>query len=74
MLDIVADLGTGLDEHQVVLLGFVLSLLCGDLALVVQVSLVSNQHNNNIIASLGSYVVDPLLCILERLCIYSAVG
>lgn len=61
-----SQLRTRLDKHQVVLLGLVFALLCGDLALVVQVSLVANQHNNNIVSSLRSDIVNPLLGILER--------
>ena len=66
-----AKLCTGFHEHQVVLLGLVFALLRGDLALVVQIRLVSNEHNDDVVPTLGSDVVNPLLGVLERLGIWS---
>jgi hypothetical protein len=45
-------------------------LLRRDLTLVIQIGLVSHQHNNNIISSFTSYVVYPFPCVLEgfRIC------
>lgn len=62
-----AQLRTRLDKHEVVLLGLLLTLLCSNLPLVVEIRLVANQHDNHVVTSLGSYVVDPLLGVLERL-------
>ena len=59
------EFGTCLDKHQVVLLGLVFTLLRGNLPLLIQISLVADQHNNNVIPSLSSYVVDPLFGVLE---------
>ena len=73
VLDVVTQLRTRLDEHEVVLLGLLLTLLCSNLPLVVEIRLVANQHDNHIVASLGSYVVDPLLGVLERLGVYKEV-
>lgn len=64
-LDVVAELGARFHEHQVVLLGLILALLGRDLALVVQVGLVAHQHNDNIVASLGPDIIDPLLGVME---------
>ena len=72
-LDVVAELGAGLDEHEVVLLGLVLALLGGDLALVVQVRLVAYQDDDDVVPPLGPHVVYPLLGVLERLGICCAV-
>lgn len=71
-LDVVAELGTRLDEHEVVLLGFVLALLRRDLALVVQIRLVAHEHDDDVVAALRSHVVDPLLGILEGFRVYWA--
>lgn len=68
-LDIVAHLRTCLDEHEVVLLGLVLALLCCNLALVVQIRLVAHQHDYDVVATLCPNIVYPLLRVLEGLCI-----
>lgn len=65
VLDVMSQLRASLDKHQIVLLGLLFTLLRCNLSLVVQISLVANQHNDNIVASLGPDIVDPLLGILE---------
>lgn len=60
-----AELGACFHEHQIVLLGFFLALLGRDLALVIEIGLVAHQHDDNIVASLGPDVIDPLLGVLE---------
>lgn len=65
-----SDLGAGLDEHQVVGLGLLLALLCRDLALVIQIGLVTDQHDDDVVPSLASDVVYPLACVLEGFGVY----
>lgn len=72
VLHVVSQLRARLHKHQVVLLGLILSLLCGNLSLVVQVGLVADQDNNNIVTSLRSDVVNPFLGVLERFCVCRA--
>lgn len=62
-----ADLGTCLDEHEVVLLGLVLALLRGDFPLVVQVGLVADKDDDDIGTSLATDIVNPFPCLLEGL-------
>lgn len=62
-------LGTRLDEHQVVLLGLLLALLCGDFSLIVEIGLVAYKHNDHVVSSLGPDIVDPLPRVLERFCV-----
>lgn len=64
-LDVVSQLSRRLHEHEVVLLGLVLALLRGNLALVIQVGLVADKDNDDIVSSLGSDVVDPFSRVLE---------
>ena len=66
-LDVVANLGRRLNEHEVVLLGLLFTLLSGDLALVVQIRLVANEDDDDIGTPLSTDVVDPLPRLLERL-------
>jgi hypothetical protein len=63
----VAKLCTSFHEHQVVFLGFILSLLCSDLAFLIQIGLVANQHYNDVVASFRSNVVNPLFRVLKGL-------
>lgn len=65
VLDVVADLCTCLDEHQIILLRLFLSLLCCDLAFVVKIGLISNQDNDDIVAPLTTYIVHPFPRVLE---------
>jgi hypothetical protein len=69
-LDIVSSLSTGLDEHDVELLGLLLSLLSSNLALLIQVGLVAHKDNNHICATLSPHVVDPLGGVHERVAVY----
>jgi len=69
-LHIVSQFCARLHEHQVILLGFLLALLRRDFTLVVQIGLVAHQDNDDVVASLRSYIVYPLLGILEGLRIY----
>jgi hypothetical protein len=69
-----AQLSARLNEHEVVPLGLFLALLRGDLALVVQVRLVAHEHNDDVVAALGSDIVDPLPRILERFCACKKCG
>lgn len=66
-----AQLGTCLDEHEVVLLRLVFALLRRDLALVVQIRLVAYEHNNDVVTTFCPDIVYPLLCVLERFRIYT---
>lgn len=68
-----AKLGTGLDEHEVVLLRLILALLCGDFALVVQICLVANEDDDYIVAPLRPDVIYPFPGVLEGLGICSAL-
>jgi hypothetical protein len=68
-LDVVAELCARLDEHEIVLLGLFLALLRRHFALVVQIRLVSYQHDDNVISTLGTNVVDPFPGVLKALCI-----
>ena len=65
-----AKLRARLDEHQVVLLGFLLALLGRDFALIVQIRLVSDKDNNNIVAAFRSDIVYPFSRVLKGLCVY----
>lgn len=65
LFDIVASLGTRLYEHDIELLCLPLSLLHGHLPLVLQVSLVPHQHDDDIIASLCPNILYPLVHLLE---------
>lgn len=69
ILDIVAKLSTSFHKHQIVLLGFILSLLRCDFSFFVQISLVANQHNDNVVSSLRSDIINPLLRVLKGLCV-----
>ena len=66
LFHVVASLCASLNKHDVQILCLSLSLLHRDLPLVLQVRLVPNQHNDDIIASLGTHVFDPLIHLLER--------
>lgn len=65
VLYVVAKLGTGFDKSQTLSLGLLLALLGCDLPLVVKIGLVAHQHNDDIVASLRSNVVNPFLGVLE---------
>lgn len=67
VLDVVAELGARLDKHEVVLLGLVLALLRRHLALVVEIRLVADQHDDDVVAALGAHVVYPFPRVLEGL-------
>lgn len=67
VLDVVAELCTRLHKHEVVLLGFVLALLCRDLAFVIQIGLVAHQYDDDVVASLRPDIINPLLGVLKRL-------
>ena len=60
-----SDFRTRLDEHQVVLLGFFLSLLCCNFSLVVQICLVAHEDYDYVVASFSSDIIDPFSCLLE---------
>jgi hypothetical protein len=70
----VSDFGARLNEHEVVLLGLLFAFGGGDLALVVQISLVPHQHDDDVVASLAPDIVDPFPRILERLLICPAIS
>ena len=59
LLDIVSGLGRRFDEHDVELFGFPLALLGGHLSLVTQICFISDQHYDDVTASLGSNVIYP---------------
>ncbi|KAL3708972.1 hypothetical protein TMatcc_002761 [Talaromyces marneffei ATCC 18224] len=61
-----SNLCTGLNKHKPILLRLLLALRGGNFPLVVQISLISNKHNNHIVASFASNIVYPFFCILER--------
>lgn len=69
-LYVVAGLCTGLDKHDVELLGLLLSFFCSHLALLVKIGLVANQDNNHICATFRTDIVDPLGCVQERVTVY----
>lgn len=76
VLDVVAQLGARLDEHQIVLLGLILALLCRNLALLVQIRLVAHEDDDDVVAALGPHIINPLLGILEglRICVEQAMS
>lgn len=70
LLDIVSSLGAGLNEHDVEFLGLALAFLNADLALVRQIGLVANEHDNDILAALCPHIVNPLGSLLERVAVW----
>ena len=68
-----AELRARLDEHQVVLLGLLLALLRRDLALVVQVRLVADEDDDDVVAALAAYVVDPFVGLVEGFGVYMSL-
>ena len=69
LLNIVTSFRTRLDEHNVELLCFPLSLLHRHLTLVLQVCLVSHKHDNHVIPPFCTYVFNPFVHLLKRVCI-----
>ena len=65
LFNIVAGLGRSFDEHHTEFLCLPFPLLHTHLPFVLKVSLVANQHNNDVIAPLGSDVFNPLVDLLE---------
>ncbi len=65
ILDIMPHFCARLDEHQIMCLGLVLTLLGRDFSLVVKIGLVTHQHDNDVVTALASDVVDPFSSILE---------
>lgn len=74
ILDIVSQLRTRLDEHEVALLGLLLALLSRDFALVVEIGLVADEDDDYVVAAFGANVVDPFLCVLERFRVWTALA
>ena len=62
-----AQLRASLDEHEVVLLGLVLPLLCRNFPLVIQVRLIPHKNDDDVVAALCPNVVYPLPRVLEGL-------
>ena len=73
LFDVVACLCTCLNEHCIQFLSFLLPLLCGDLPFVLLVSVVPNQHDDDIIAPLCVHIFNPLIHLLEWVCICTCV-
>ena len=69
LLNIVTSFCTRLDEHNVELLCFPLSLLHRHLTLVLQICLVSHKHDNHVIPPFCTYVFNPFVHLLKRVCI-----
>lgn len=69
-----SDLRRRLDEHEIVLLGLLLTLSGRDLALVVEIGLVANEDDDDIVTTLRADVIDPFACLCERLGICKAKG
>ena len=65
LFHIVASLCTCLNEHDIQFLCLSLSFLHGDLPLVLQVSFVADQHDDDIIASLSTYILNPFVHLLK---------
>ncbi len=65
-----SQLRTCLDEHQVVFLGLVFTLLSSDLPFIIQVRLVADKHDDDVVSSFGTHIIYPFLRILEGLSIY----
>ena len=60
------DLGTRLNEHEIMLLSLLLALRGRDFALLVQIRLIPDQHNNHIVPALAAHIIDPFAGLLER--------
>lgn len=72
--DIVSGLGGCFEEHDVVvLLCALLAFFCRHFALVIQVSLVAHERNDDFVAALSTHVFDPPRCRLERVAIRDVV-
>lgn len=69
LLNVVARLRARLDEHHVQLLGLSFSLLRRHLSFIGQVRLVAHQHNDHVAASFRAHIVNPLRCLMKRICI-----
>ena len=69
LLNIVTSFRARLDEHNIELLCFPLSLLHRHLTLVLQVCLVSHKHDNHVIPPFCTYVFNPFVHLLKRVCI-----
>jgi hypothetical protein len=57
---------TSLDKHNFKLLGFLLTLLCSDLALIVQICLITDKDDDNVITAFTTNIIDPFRGIDER--------
>lgn len=53
-------LRTRLNKHDLKLLCLLFALFGGDLALVVQISLITYKHDYHVVAALAADIVDPL--------------
>lgn len=73
LLHVVADLRTGFDKHEAVLLSLLLALSGGDFPLVVQIGLVADQYNDHVIPTLPAHIIDPFPGVLEGLSIRNIV-
>lgn len=60
-------LRTGFNEHEIVLTSLLFALGSGNFPLVVQISFVAYQNDDDVVTALGAYIVDPFSGILEGL-------
>ena len=67
LLDVLGCHGAGLDEHEVVLLGELEALLCGDLALIFEIDLVTHEYEHNLLRRKLPRVLQPDGQVAERL-------
>lgn len=65
LLHIESGFRTRLNEHDIQFLRFLLSLLFRHLPLVLQISLVADQHDDDVVSALCAYVVNPFGRLVE---------
>ena len=69
-----AQLSTCFDKHQVVFSSFLFALLRRDLALLVEICFISNEHDYDVVPSFCPNVLNPFFGIIKRFDIYSGVA
>lgn len=65
LFDVVAGFGACLDEHYIQFFGFLFSILCKNLPLILQVSFIAYQHDDDVISTFSSYIVNPFGSLVE---------
>ena len=65
LFDVVAGFGACLDEHNIQLFGLLFAILRKDLPLILQVGFIAYQHDDDVVSTLGSDIVNPFGSLVE---------